>query len=77
VVITLMLLSALLTLSNVQWSALASACVALGAVLFYASDIVLAWNKFIQPMPYGRMLNIGLYHAGQFLLITGVILQFS
>jgi alkenylglycerophosphocholine hydrolase len=76
VVITLMLLSALLTLSNVQWSALASASVALGAVLFYASDIVLAWNKFIQPMPRGRMLNIGLYHAGQFLLIAGVILQF-
>lgn len=76
-VITLMLLSALLTLSNAQWSALASAFVALGALLFYASDIVLAWNKFIQPMPRGRVLNIGLYHAGQFLLIAGVVLQFS
>ncbi len=76
-VITLMLLSALLTLSNVQWSALASAASALGALFFYASDIVLAWNKFIQPMPRGRMLNIGLYHIGQILLITGVVLQFS
>lgn len=75
-VITLMLLSALLTLSNVQWSALASAAVALGALFFYASDIVLAWNKFIQPMSRGRMLNIGLYHIGQILLIAGVILQF-
>jgi len=76
-VITLMLLSALLTLSNVQWSALASASVTLGALFFYASDIVLAWNKFIQPMPRGRMLNIGLYHVGQILLIAGVVLQFS
>ncbi len=76
-VITLMLLSALLTLSNVEWSALASATAALGALFFYASDIVLAWNKFIQPMPRGRMLNIGLYHVGQFLLIAGVVLQFS
>ena len=76
-VITLMLLSALLTLSNVQWSALASAASALGALFFYASDIVLAWNKFIQPMPRGRMLNIGLYHIGQILLSTGVVLQFS
>jgi uncharacterized membrane protein YhhN len=76
-VITLMLLSALLTLSNVEWSALASATAALGALFFYASDIVLAWNKFIQPMPRGRMLNIGLYHIGQFLLIAGVVLQFS
>lgn len=77
VVITLMLLSALLTLSNAQWSALASASVSLGALFFYASDIVLAWNKFIQPMPRGRMLNIGLYHIGQILLIAGVVLQFS
>jgi alkenylglycerophosphocholine hydrolase len=77
VVLTLMLLSALLTLSNVQWSAWSSALVALGALLFYASDITLAWNKFIQPMPRGRMLNIGLYHAGQILLIAGVVLQFS
>lgn len=76
-VITLMLLSALLTLSNTQWGALASAAAALGALFFYASDIVLAWNKFIQPMPRGRMLNIGLYHIGQILLITGVVLQFS
>jgi uncharacterized membrane protein YhhN len=76
-VITLMLLSALLTLSNVQWSALASAAAALGALFFYASDIVLAWNKFIQSMPHGRMLNIGLYHVGQILLIAGVVLQFS
>lgn len=76
-VITLMLLSALLTLSNAQWSALASVLVSLGALFFYASDIVLAWNKFIQPMPRGRMLNIGLYHIGQILLIAGVVLQFS
>jgi uncharacterized membrane protein YhhN len=76
-VITLMLLSALLTLSNTSWDALASTCVAVGAFLFYISDIVLAWNKFLSPIRNGRMLNIGLYHAGQFLLIAGVVLQFS
>jgi uncharacterized membrane protein YhhN len=51
--------------------------VAVGAFLFYISDIVLAWNKFLSPIRNGRMLNIGLYHAGQFLLIAGVVLQFS
>jgi uncharacterized membrane protein YhhN len=76
-VITLMLLSALLTLSNTQWSALASAAAALGVLSLYASDVVLAWNKFIRPMPRGRMLEIGLYHIGQILLIAGVVLQFS
>lgn len=77
VVITLMLLSALLTLSNTDWNALASVSVALGAFLFYLSDIVLAWNKFLSPITNGRVLNIGLYHAGQFLLVAGVIIQFS
>ena len=77
VVITLMLLSALLTLSDTNWKALASISVALGAFLFYLSDIVLAWNKFLTPVKNGRVLNIALYHAGQFLLITGVIMQFS
>lgn len=76
-VITLMLLSALLTLSNTDWNALASISVALGAFLFYVSDIVLAWNKFLSPITNGRVLNIGLYHAGQFLLIAGVAMQFS
>ena len=76
VVITLMLLSALLTLSNTDWGALASACVAVGAFLFYVSDIVLAWNKFLTPIANGRVLNIALYHAGQFLLIAGVVMQF-
>jgi len=77
VVITLMLLSALLTLSNTDWSALASVSVALGASLFYLSDIVLAWNKFLSPITNGRVLNIGLYHAGQFLLVAGVVMQFT
>jgi uncharacterized membrane protein YhhN len=77
VVITLMLLSALLTLSDTNWNALASVAVALGAFLFYLSDIVLAWNKFLAPIKNGRVLNIGLYHAGQFLLIAGVVMQFS
>jgi uncharacterized membrane protein YhhN len=76
-VITLLLLSALLTLSNTAWIATASLLVALGAFLFYLSDIVLAWNRFIAPTPHGRLLNISLYEAGQILLIAGVILQFA
>ncbi len=77
VVISLMLLSALMTLSNMYWNGMAAVLVALGAFLFYLSDIVLAWNKFIVPMKNGRVMNIALYHAGQFLLVAGVILQFT
>jgi uncharacterized membrane protein YhhN len=77
IVITVMLLSALLTLSSPEWKVSASVLVALGAVLFYFSDILLAWNKFINPLKYGRLANMILYHLGQFALVAGVILQFG
>ena len=64
-VISLMLLSAMLKLTDPAWGAGASLLVALGAFLFFLSDIVLAWNKFVTPIQNGRMLNIGLYHLGQ------------
>jgi uncharacterized membrane protein YhhN len=76
-VITLMLLSALLTLSNPDWAAMAALLVSLGAFLFYLSDIVLAWSKFVGTIRNGRMLNIGLYHLGQIAIVVGVAMQFG
>jgi len=76
-VLTLMLLSALLTLSNINWNAFASVSVSLGAFLFFLSDVILGWNKFVTPISNGRLLNIALYHVGQILLIAGVVMQFS
>ena len=77
VIISLMLLSAMLKLTDPGWGAGASLLVALGAFLFFLSDIVLAWNKFVTPIQNGRMLNIGLYHLGQIALIAGVVMQFK
>jgi len=77
IVITVMVLSALLTLSNPDWNISASGLVALGALLFYSSDILLAWNKFVSPVRNGRLANMILYHLGQLALIVGVILQFG
>lgn len=76
-VITLMLLSALLTLFRPDWISSAAYLVSLGAFLFYLSDIVLAWNKFVSPIKNGRMLNIGLYHLGQIAIVVGVAIQFG
>jgi uncharacterized membrane protein YhhN len=76
-VITLMLLSALLTLYTPRWKSLASLLVASGALLFYSSDVLLAWNKFVTPIKNGRLANMILYHLGQFAMVTGVILQFG
>jgi uncharacterized membrane protein YhhN len=76
-VITLMLLSALLTLFRPEWRSSAAYLVSLGAFLFYLSDIILAWNKFVAPIKNGRMLNIGLYHLGQIAIVVGVAMQFG
>lgn len=74
-VITLMLLSAMLKMTDPAWGAGASLLVALGAFLFYLSDIVLAWLKFVTPIQNGRVINIGLYHLGQICIAAGVVMQ--
>jgi len=76
-VITLMLLSALLTLNNAAWKTSAGGLVALGAILFYFSDVLLAWNKFVKPIRNGRLANMILYHLGQAALVAGVLIQFA
>ncbi|MFO7665328.1 MAG: lysoplasmalogenase [Desulfobacterales bacterium] len=40
-----------------------------GALLFIASDVVLAVNKFIVVIPYGRIINISLYFIAQSIII--------
>jgi alkenylglycerophosphocholine/alkenylglycerophosphoethanolamine hydrolase len=76
-VITLMLLSALLTLFRPDWQSNPALLVSLGGFLFYLSDIILAWNKFVTPIKNGRMLNIGIYHLAQIAIIVGAALQFG
>lgn len=43
-----------------------------GAVAFYASDALLAWNRFVTPMRKGRLAVIVTYHAGQALLVASL-----
>jgi uncharacterized membrane protein YhhN len=76
-VITLMLLSAILTIYRVDWKTSASGLVSLGAILFYFSDIILAWNKFVKPIRNGRVMNMIAYHLGQMALIAGVVIQYG
>ena len=76
-VISLMLLSAMMKLTDITWDAGASVLVSVGALLFYISDIILAWNKFVSPIQHGRIYNIAAYHLGQIALIAGVIIEFG
>ena len=43
-----------------------------GALLFFYSDAILAWNRFVTPLPFGRVVNIVPYHVGQALLVLSL-----
>ena len=47
---------------------------AIGAGLFVLSDAVLGWNRFVSPIPHGRLLTHVNYHVGQAILILGFVL---
>ncbi len=44
-----------------------------GAVLFFASDAVLGWNRFVAPLARGRLMTMVTYHAGQTLLVLSLV----
>lgn len=75
-VISLMLYAAMSTMYGPQWKTSAAVLVSGGALLFWISDLILAWNKFVSPIKNGHFFNIIAYHLGQIGLIAGVINQF-
>ena len=72
--ISLMVLSALMLPFRADISRSGALTVAAGAVLFFASDALLAWNRFVHPVPHGRLFTRILYHAGQLAMVLGVLL---
>ena len=43
-----------------------------GALLFFYSDALLGWYRFVGPLSWGRPVNIIAYHAGQALLVLSL-----
>jgi uncharacterized membrane protein YhhN len=43
-----------------------------GALLFFYSDALLGWYRFVGPLTWGRPVNIIAYHAGQALLVLSL-----
>jgi uncharacterized membrane protein YhhN len=76
-VISFMVWSASMNLVRTDWSLLSSLLVTFGAVSFFASDAVLAWNRFVSPLTQGNLIVIILYHLAQFLIATGVLQQLN
>ena len=74
-IISLMLISAWLCLLRPGWSFYAALAASLGALLFFISDSVLAYNRFVEKTPHSDLLVMSTYHLGQIAIIVGVVLQ--
>lgn len=44
-----------------------------GALLFFYSDAILAWNRFVGRLSWGRFANMAAYHSGQALLVLSLV----
>jgi uncharacterized membrane protein YhhN len=73
-VISVMLFSAWATLWRVDWTTSRRVLVIAGASLFFASDAMLAWNRFVRPFSAAKLGVIITYHLGQ-LALAGSIAQ--
>lgn len=73
--ISLMLISALATLVRTEWDPFAAILVSAGALLFFTSDTLLAWNRFVGVLTNARFKVIATYHLGQIGLVAGAVLQ--
>jgi len=73
IALCLMVWRALATFRSPELGKTQAACIALGAVLFYASDIVLAYNQFVSPVSFYHLINPLLYFPGQFLIAVSAL----
>jgi uncharacterized membrane protein YhhN len=76
-ILALMFVSALSTLFRPDWSAQQAGMAALGGLLFFASDTLLSYDRFVKPIRYGRLLVRITYHLGQILIIAGAAIHIA
>ena len=68
VVLYLLAISAMVALAGAEGRPVAVA----GACLFYLSDGLLAWNRFVRPLAWSRLPLIVTYHLGQACLVLSL-----
>jgi uncharacterized membrane protein YhhN len=76
IVISLMLYAAVTTLIDREWYYVSALLVSLGALSFYLSDIVNAWDRFVEYIPLGHLFVMVMYHIGQLAIIIGAVLHY-
>ena len=60
-----MLLSALITLFRPEWQPLHAMMAAIGAALFFTSDSLLGYDRFVRKLKHGQSYVHLTYHLGQ------------
>lgn len=68
--------SAVLNLFKPEWHPTAALFAAIGGMLFLASDLMLAYNRFITHFKAADFLVMCTYHLAQVFLVIGVIIQY-
>jgi len=76
-VISIMLLTALVTLARPEWPLTAAILAGAGGLLFVVSDFTLGENRFICRIPHGDFYVRITYHLAQLALVTGVLLRYA
>jgi uncharacterized membrane protein YhhN len=56
------------------WPPQAAVLAAIGGGLFVLSDSMLGWNRYVKPIPNGRLITIITYHLSQLFLATSFLL---
>jgi uncharacterized membrane protein YhhN len=74
VTITLRVVSAWLCLFRPAWPVNAALAVGLGSLLFFCSDSLLAYNRYVRKTAHHDLLVMSAYHLGQIGIVAGVIL---
>jgi uncharacterized membrane protein YhhN len=62
-----------MNLTRPGWPIAAVISASVGALLFFASDSMLAWDRFLKPLSHARLRVMVTYHLGQVGIILGAI----
>lgn len=76
VAISYMLFSAVYSFLDPEWSTLDAYLVTFGALLFYISDVLNGWDRFIFSFTDAKLIIMSTYYLGQIGLVVGVTLHF-
>lgn len=67
--------SAVLTLFHRKWPPQAAGLAVSGALLFLFSDMLLAYDRFLNPLPDARLWKRVSYHLGQIAIIAAIVVR--